>query len=172
MQLQEALLPGASSRATAQHFPWAEPSCWQVSCPVGLQAGEGSTCGEGQGLLLSCHSLTIQPTAGPYNLRFEENGRKRQRSSRQIFMVGFCAAGMGLDTLVLPAVVPVPSCCQVCAMCHQLSLVRLSDSRPGLWAAGGVPSGVYFASWDGVSPLERLYRTSEVKLTLLSPPSL
>lgn len=124
MQLQEALLPGASSRAVAQHFPWAEPSCWQVSCPAGLQAGEGSACGGGQGLLLSLHGLTFQPTAGPYNLGFEEGERKGQGGSRQIFMAGLCAAGTGLDTLVLPAVVPVPPHCQVCAMCNQLSLSR------------------------------------------------
>lgn len=145
----------------------------QVSCPVGLQAGEGSTCGEGQGLLLSCHSLTFQPAADPYNLRFEENGRKCQRSSRQIFMAGFCAAGMGLNTLVLPAVVPVPPCCQVYAMCHQLSLSRcICQTQGQVCGQLGVPCRVYFASWDGTSPLERLYHTSEVKLTLLSPPSL
>lgn len=32
--------PGASSLAAAQHFPWAEPSCWRVSCPARLRVGE------------------------------------------------------------------------------------------------------------------------------------
>lgn len=131
MQLQEALLPGASSRAAAQHFPWGEPSCWQVSCPAGLQAREESTCGGGQGLLLTCHGLTFQPTAGPYSLGLEESGGKGQRRSRQIFMAGFCAAGMGLHTLVLPAVIPVPPGCQVCAMCLQLSLRRCVSQTQG-----------------------------------------
>lgn len=102
VQLQEALLPGASSCAAAQHFPWAEPSCWQVSCPAGLQAGEGSACGGGQGLLLSHHGLTFQPTACPYNLVFEEGGRKGQRSSRQIFVTGFCAPCCGFCASRLP----------------------------------------------------------------------
>lgn len=47
-----------------------------------------------------------------------------------------------------------------------------SDPAPGPWTAEGVLSEVYFASGDGTSPLERLYCTSQVKLTLLSPPSL
>lgn len=147
MQLQEALLPGASSHATAQHFPWAEPSCWQVSCPAGLQPGEGSTCGKGQGLLLSCHSLTFQPTAGLYNLGFEESGREGQRSSRQIFMAGFCAAGMRLGTLVLPAVIPVPPGCQLCAVCLQLSLSRCVPLRPKARSVGSWGSSIQGVFW-------------------------
>lgn len=32
--------PGASCCAAAQRFPWAEPSCWWVSCPARLRVVE------------------------------------------------------------------------------------------------------------------------------------
>lgn len=113
--------PGASSCAAALCFPWAEPGCRWVSCPAGLRAGEGSDCGRGRSLVW----FSFPACCGAHTAQgFEEGGRKSWGASRQVLAAGLCAAGLELGPSVLPAVVPVPVRCQVCATCGWLSLSR------------------------------------------------
>lgn len=42
VQLQEALLPGASDRAAAQRFPWQSPAAGRFPALLGCRQGRGT----------------------------------------------------------------------------------------------------------------------------------